>query len=378
MTDYVGLWSETKVLLKAQMTSQTFDRLFAKTEAIGLAGDLLTVRSPNLLDLDWLNNRLADTVARNASRIAGVPLRVVFVNGAAAVEAPASQPVVTMEAPLAHHLDYDPRKRLWAKHPLIISRFYPAYFVRVAGRIIGSMCLPFWRYLVDQHDMSKSDQLDWTPRTTYQAGQLARALGCPITHLTGRLRTCHIYDQALAEKVEAGEVDPADYSTVNIPCCGHFKGSQLGETQDGRPACHYRIAGAMEVLAGEGWLIARRLGTDSRDTRFEIQVSRYPVLLTAGQVGMLSPELQSEYREFLRRDLGLDLAEWQEIETFEVGLAGLEIKESGFLMPKNLHGIDILMPAGNKRFFLPHNYSQQASKLASGQPPGIEGPPAGE
>ncbi len=328
-------------------------------------GNELVIHPANDLDRDWLENRLHSALLKRAEQIAGRPVVIRYeMNGT--ITPPPSFTPAAPPAEIAHAALYDPRHYKWAKHPLIISRFYPAYFVRRAGRIIGSTCLPLWRHLVDQYDMSKSDKLDWTPAATYQAITLARALGCPVTHLIGRLRTCSVFDERLAEIGAGGE------------CCHHFLGARLGQTQTGRPCCHYRVAGALEVLAGEGWIVARKRGTDSRDTRFEIQAQRYPALMTAAQVGLLDISLQEEYREFLHRDLGLNLGEWEQIERFEVGLSGLTLTESSFLLPygnktqygvkvllppgnKTQGGASLLLPPGNKNFFFAHNYCLSAS-----------------
>ena len=315
-------------------TAHAYDNAILPARAVSFADDVLTIHSHTH---EWLQNRLGDLITRVAGDVAGRPVRVVYVNGEIPAAEPAPRPATAAIVDLPP--TYDPRKRLWAKHPLVVSRVYPAYFVRVAGRVIGSTCFPFWRHLCDRFDMSFSDNLDWTPPAPYILGRLAIALGCPVTHLAGRLRTCHHFDKAL---LDTGEV---------IPCCGHFRGARMGQTQQGRPACYYRIAGALEVLCGAGWLAARRLSGESRT--FNIQVLRFPPLPTLAQIELLPAALQEEYYGFLR-DCGHDQDEWRQGRLSQIGTAGLKLKL--YTDTYSASG----QSNGEDGFFLASNWSQWA------------------
>lgn len=73
------LWQAALGQLQNQMTQATFDTHVARTRALALDGDRLTVGTTARLSPEWLNGRLNSTITRTVSGVAGRQIEVVFV-----------------------------------------------------------------------------------------------------------------------------------------------------------------------------------------------------------------------------------------------------------------------------------------------------------
>jgi hypothetical protein len=74
-----NLWQTTLGQLQTQMTRQTFDTWVKPTQALEYDGETVVVGTKSAFAKDWLENRLAKTIERTLSNIAGRPTQVRFV-----------------------------------------------------------------------------------------------------------------------------------------------------------------------------------------------------------------------------------------------------------------------------------------------------------
>jgi len=73
------VWQETLKQLQLQMTKETFNTWLKDTRLIGVEGDVYTIEVKNSMAVDWLENRLIDTITRTLSNIVGSAAQVKFV-----------------------------------------------------------------------------------------------------------------------------------------------------------------------------------------------------------------------------------------------------------------------------------------------------------
>jgi hypothetical protein len=116
-------WSAILSELEGQMTKATFNTHLLNSRA-KLEGDVLTVSLRNEYAVDWVSERLADTVERTASAVEGRPLTVKYCIFSPNEEMPARKPRAA--EPLG---TYVPGVNLEDKHFLKC----PLFFARVVG-----------------------------------------------------------------------------------------------------------------------------------------------------------------------------------------------------------------------------------------------------
>lgn len=324
------LFEQIKEQLQYQFSREQFNQLFGATTA-DEQGDTLTIHAGSDSAREWLENRLHPLLAKTAARLSGRPIQICY-NGS---EPPTSE-IPRFAAPIAIDpaeslAHFDQLARNWTKHPRYLSLYYQPYF-STFNRFAGSRAMTVWQFIRDRLDDKKYDQA-WTPVWEVLLKDLARLTRCTSQQLTGCWRPCPVFDRALNE---TGEV---------IECCGRYGYPGNRELPGERPMCRYWSAGVFQLLAEHGLATVKQIGTAARNTRFAVQIYRWPPLLTPWQASRFSDEAQQAHARFLA-DLGIDLEEWRRVET--VSLMRIWFDRSGLVLDDG-----VLNAIAFKNFFLP-------------------------
>jgi hypothetical protein len=342
MTD-TTLFDQIKMQLKYQMSQSQYESLIQWTTA-DETGDCLTLHPANDAAREMLVHRLHPLLTRTAALVAGRPVEIRYANGNGAAPAVVQE---TSEIPtslddsadaLAH---FDQLTRNWTKHPRYLSLYYQPYF-NTFNRFAGSRALAVWQFIRDRLDDKKYDRA-WTPVWETLLKDLARLTRCSSQQLTGCWRPCPVFDRALAD---GGEV---------IDCCGRYGYPGNRELPGERPMCRYWSAGVFQLLAEHGLAAVKQIGAAARNTRFAIQIYRWPPLLTPWQASRFSAEAQQAHEAFLR-ELGVDLEAWWRVEA--VSLMRVWFDRSGLALEEN----GVLNAIAFKNFFLPSDQVQAHAK----------------
>jgi hypothetical protein len=365
------------MLLSQQMPRSQYETLIQWMTATQ-QGDVLTLHPASAAARDWLENRLHGMLLRTAESVAGRSVEIRYSPSASSGQAngngvatsagpePAAErdadPVATSEIPRAAAADdlahFDQLARNWTKHPRYLSLYYQPYF-STFNRFAGSRALAVWQFIRDRLDDKKYDRA-WTPVWEVLLKDLARLTRCSSQQLTGCWRPCPVFDHALL--AETGEV---------IDCCGRYGYPGNRELPGERPMCRYWSAGVFQLLAEHGLAAVRQIGTAARNTRFAVQIYRWPPLLTPWQTARFSDEARQAHAGFLG-ELGIDLSAWQQVEAVSLmrvwfDRSGLVLDDGGVLNAiafKNPAESNVLNAIAFKNFFLPADQMQAHLKPA--------------
>jgi hypothetical protein len=294
---------------------------------VSLADDVLTLRAGDARNLEMLQGRLRIPLERAASAIARREIQVAFtLNGHApkatepapkpeTQETPAKQepqqPDEAASDPVIELARLDVRRGHWIKQARYIALYWHPYFC-LRSRFAGARALAVWQWLRDQFDANKGEAY-WTPIQEYRFGDIARLTGSSFQQVAGVVRQCPKFNHYLTETGQP-----------LTPCPGCYKGARQSllepeeDYPEGRPTCQYRRAGVLEVLAREGWIAIEKNGSETRGMKCEIQVYRYPPLLTPAQVAAFSTDLKEAHEQFLESEYSVSIPDWQatEVESF--------------------------------------------------------------
>lgn len=341
--DQTELWQKTLKQLQGQMTRATFQQWFASSSVVGLEGDRLTVHVSGDGALDQAS-RYTRIIERTLAAVGGTPISLALVNGSGPSSNPARPAREAEPSPAAADLAaFDFTRDQWVKHPRYLSLFYQPYlasFGRFTNRAFG-----VWQFVRDSFDL-KNLAAPWSPIYRTSLHDLAAATGCTPHQLAGVWAFCPTFSRCLEETGEA------------IACCGRYQ--QMGRRDwpapateahpEGRPVCRYWKAGIFQLWAEHGLAVIKQAGTSTRTTFYQIQICRWPLLLTPRQVARLPEAIRQAHAEFLRDVLKVDLDQWQAIEqiTLAAGrldLSGLEIAdEAGTLSLYRLNQVFFCAP----------------------------------
>jgi hypothetical protein len=310
---------------------------------------------------EWMENRLHRVLLRTAAQLAGHQVEIRYApsssSGRSNGHAPATSEIPTSPADdpagdpaetLAH---FDQLARNWTKHPRYLSLYYQPY-LNTFSRFAGSRALAVWQFLRDRQDDTKY-KLAWTPVWEILLKDLARLTRCTSQQLTGCWRPCPVFDRALSE---TGEV---------IGCCRRYGYEGNRELPGERPMCRYWSAGVFQLLAEHGLAAVKQIGTAARNTRFAVQIYRWPPLLTPWQVGRFSNEAQQAHAAFLS-ELGIEPDAWNRVNAVSLmrvwfDRSGLVLEGDGVLNAiafKNPNERAVLNAIAFKSFFLPADQMQ--------------------
>jgi len=269
------VWKEILTNLEGQMTQATFATWLVDSRLVDLADDHLLVAVRNHFAVDWLSNRLQDTVLRTAARVLGRPVEVTFVaaNGNQAPDddgdVDPSQTDIRPDARIAIELiTYDPLR---------------------AGFVMTSNYA--WQY--------------WQP---YLAAR-ERETGALNTGVAFCLwNTLRSFPASWAEKGRPHW--PSIYTLADMVARGN-RHKLLGRNAHGKKRRYNRTVGALEILETERIVWPQPIG-DGRDTIYYFRVLDNLPLLVPVQIGKLSERLQERHAREIER-CRLEFEQWQQL-----------------------------------------------------------------
>lgn len=269
------IWDDILSNLEKQMTQATFATWLYDSHLVDLADDHLLVAVRNTYAVDWLSNRLQDTVLRTAARVLGRPVEVSFVvasNGTGdddEADVDPSQADIRPDSRIAIELvNFDLRDRGFVIVPNYVLQYWQPYLAAVE-RETGARNTGIAFYLWN------------TLRSFPAAWDDTRRPHWPTI--------C-----TLADMVARGN-----------------RHKLIGRNAHGQKRRYTRMVGALEILQNERIVWSQPIGT-GRDTVYYFKVLDKLPLLTPIQVGKLSTRLQERHAREIER-CRLEFEEWQQL-----------------------------------------------------------------
>ena len=269
------VWNEILTKLGQQMTLATFDTWLRDSRLVSQEDDRLVVSVRSHYAVDWLSNRLEDTVLRTAARVLGRPVEVSFV-AANGNQAPDDDGDVDPA-------DADLRPDCRIAIELVNFDLTSAGFVMTANYV--------WHF--------------WQP---YFA-ELERATGARNTGCVFCLwNTLRSFPAAWAER---GQPHWPSISTLADMVAKGNRHKIIGRSAHGKKRYYTRTVGALEILENERVVWSHPIGT-GRDTIYYFKVLNKLPLLTPAQVGKLSERLQERHAREIQR-CRLEFEDWRQL-----------------------------------------------------------------
>ena len=270
------VWNEILTKLGQQMTLATFDTWLRDSRLVSQEDDRLVVSVRSHYAVDWLSNRLEDTVLRTAARVLGRPVEVSF------VAADGNQPAPDDDG------DVDPAEadiRPDSRIAIELVNYDPLR----AGFVMTSNYA--WQY--------------WLP---YLAAR-ERETGALNTGVAFCLwNVLRSFPAAWAEK---GRPQWPSVCTLADMVARGNRHKLLGRSAYGKKRRHNRIVGALEILENEYIVWPQPLG-HGRDTIYYFRVLDNLPLLVPAQINKLSERLQERHAREIGR-CRLEFEQWQQL-----------------------------------------------------------------
>ena len=276
-SDEKTVWDEILSNLEKQMTQATYATWLHDSQLVDLADDHLLVTVRNHYAVDWLSNRLQDTVLRTAARVLGRPVEVTFV-----VAANGNQPVPDDDAAIdPSQTDIRPDSRI----AIELVNYDPLR----AGFVMTSNYA--WQY--------------WLP---YLAAR-ERETGATNTGIAFCLwNVLRSFPAAWAER---GRPQWPTICTLADMVARGNRYKILGRNAYGKKRRYNRTVGALEILEGEHIVWPRPIG-HGRDTIYQFRVLDNLPLLVPAQIDKLSERLQERHAREIER-CRLEFEQWQQL-----------------------------------------------------------------
>lgn len=320
MMDNQQIWEITQHNLRLQMTQATYDETVKHTCLRNVEGNTWTIGVDDKLALQWLENRLFDTVQRSLTSAVGKPITLQFANGSgppAAVAEP--EPPVAVEADLPEDLrpEESPGKRLATVDyfQLFFGKGSTAGYAMVShyasqfwAPYLGRAFLLWKRLDADARNSIKVVVNRWSEPQIITYNGLKDALNYPHTrYIGGQIMECPQSVQAIRETEQP-----------LAECCMNHSVIRTKTDQQQRPRCYYWYVGQLEELHKEKLVAIEvtKTGSHPRSQTTRCQVWRFLPMLTPHQIGRLNGELKKDHERWIK-DFGhlldLDFATWANI-----------------------------------------------------------------
>ena len=271
------IWKEILSNLSQQMTQATFATWLYDSRLVSQEDDHLVVSVRSHYAVDWLSNRLEDTVLRTAARVLGRPVEVTFV-----VAENGNDPGDDDDG------DVDPSEtdiRPDCRIAVEIVNFNPTDI----GFVMTSNYV--WWY--------------WQPYLAVRERETgARSTGIAFC-LWNTLRS---FPAAWSDK---GQPHWPSICTLADMVARGNRHKLIGRSAYGKKRRHSRIVGTLEILENERIVWQQTIGT-GRDTVYYFKVLDNLPLLVPTQIGKLSERLQERHARTIER-CQLEFNQWQQL-----------------------------------------------------------------
>jgi len=269
------IWKEILSNLEKQMTQATYATWLYDSRLVDVSEDHLLVAVRNHYAVDWLSNRLQDTVLRTAARVLGRPVEVSFVvaeNGNQPgddADVDPSQADIRPDSRIAIELvNFDLRDRGFVIVPNYVWQYWQPYLAareRETGARNTGIAFCLWNTL-------RSFPAAWDDRKRPHWPTI-----CTLADMTA----------------------------------GGNRHKLIGRSAHGKKRHYNRTVGALEILENERIVWPQTIGT-GRDTVYYFRVLDNLPLLVPAQVSQLSTRLQERHAREIER-CRLEFEEWQQL-----------------------------------------------------------------
>jgi len=265
--DFKATWQATVDALKLQMTEAAYATWVVDSQAVAVEDGVLVVEVKSAYAVDWLENRLAETVQRTLARLTDGELTARFVarNGTGEKEEERE------ERREEEGKGEEKGTEAWAR-PFVLPEYdvheagwFPVseYECRFWAPLLGRVGWRVWE--IARKTDRRKQKTEWTPTQRWTAPSMAEQVPCGRQALIGVSRKC----------------------TADVE--GAFD-------EDGQFWYHY--PGAFEKLVDEGAATVERRGVN-RHTTYWISVRIRLGLLRPRQVAQLPARLQVQHDRWL-------------------------------------------------------------------------------
>lgn len=307
-------WNDTLADLQRQMTKATFESWFENTVVISAGDGLYTIAAHSQVAQDWLENRLKETAQRALAKVTGRPdIQISFIYLPSSLQEVEPRTEADWSSVPSEFLDFNPYAvGGYFASSNYITRFWTAHLGATAMQLMDYI-RSFYQepaFIYDKkarQNIPNPNWQPWTPARDFHLNDLVRALKATDKQIRGCWRTCHVYGDEVAQGV------------VNDHCFCHLRagagelalGKPTPAHPDGKPICHFRRPGLLDLLQAEEIATVQQLGDPANPATvyFKIQVYQPLPLLTPWQIAQFASAIQDGHRKWLSGH-GFNLAAW--------------------------------------------------------------------